>query len=253
MPETADPARPAPGPRLEPKLLARVRALLAKAESTTFPEEADALTAKAQQLMSRHAIDAAMLAELRADGAAPEHRRLRVDRPYASAKVQVLAGVATANRCQVVCSRSGELAHVFGFPVDLDVVEVLYTSLLLQATTAMAAAGRRTDNRGRSRTRSFRHAFLLAFATRVAERLEDATRMAVAKAEAEAETALVPVLDHRTAEVDRAVQDAFPRLGTRRLSVSSTDGLAAGRRAGDRADLGTASMGPAPRGDRPTA
>ena len=37
-------------------MLERVRALLAKAESTTFPEEADALTAKAQQLMTRHAL-----------------------------------------------------------------------------------------------------------------------------------------------------------------------------------------------------
>jgi hypothetical protein len=38
-----------------------VRALLAKAESTTYPEEADALTAKAQELMARHSIDRAML------------------------------------------------------------------------------------------------------------------------------------------------------------------------------------------------
>ena len=49
-------SRPAEDPLLE-----RVRALLAKAESTSFPEEADALTAKAQELMARHAIDAAML------------------------------------------------------------------------------------------------------------------------------------------------------------------------------------------------
>ena len=43
----------------EPKMLARIRALLAKAEATTFVEEADAFTAKAQELMARHAIDAA--------------------------------------------------------------------------------------------------------------------------------------------------------------------------------------------------
>ena len=39
--------------RPDEKVLGRVRALLAKAESTTFPEEAEALTAKAQELMAR--------------------------------------------------------------------------------------------------------------------------------------------------------------------------------------------------------
>ncbi len=34
-------------------MLQRVRALLAKAESTTFPEEAEALTGEAQELMAR--------------------------------------------------------------------------------------------------------------------------------------------------------------------------------------------------------
>ena len=42
-------------------VLAKVRALLAQAESTTFEAEAEAFTAKAQELMARHAIDAALL------------------------------------------------------------------------------------------------------------------------------------------------------------------------------------------------
>ncbi|RST20878.1 bifunctional 3'-5' exonuclease/DNA polymerase [Streptomyces sp. WAC04770] len=43
-------------------MLTRIRALLAKAEATGFPEEAEALTAKAQELMARHSIDEALLA-----------------------------------------------------------------------------------------------------------------------------------------------------------------------------------------------
>src|SRR6202035_1951697 len=42
---------------LDDRILARVRSLLAKAESTEFEAEADSLTAKAQELMTRHAID----------------------------------------------------------------------------------------------------------------------------------------------------------------------------------------------------
>lgn len=47
---------------IEPRMLGRIRALLAKAEATTFPEEAEALSAKAQELMARHTVDEALLA-----------------------------------------------------------------------------------------------------------------------------------------------------------------------------------------------
>ena len=43
------------------RALGRVRGLLAKAESTEFPEEADALTVKAQELMAAYALDEALL------------------------------------------------------------------------------------------------------------------------------------------------------------------------------------------------
>ena len=43
------------------RVLDRVRGLLTKAESTEFPAEAEALTAKAQELMARHSIEQAMV------------------------------------------------------------------------------------------------------------------------------------------------------------------------------------------------
>ena len=58
--------------------------MLAKAESTTFPDEAEALTAKAQELMDRHAIDRAMLAASSpGHTSTPEGRQVPVDAPYA--------------------------------------------------------------------------------------------------------------------------------------------------------------------------
>ena len=62
--------------------------------------------------------------------------------------------VAAANRCRAVWHRSLGLCTVLGFPGDLDAVELLVTSLLVQATTAMVQAGSRRDVYGRSRTRS---------------------------------------------------------------------------------------------------
>jgi hypothetical protein len=65
-----EPVGPVPGtpvhvPRREdePRSLGRIRALLAKAEATGYPPEAEALTAKAQELMARYSIDEAVLAD----------------------------------------------------------------------------------------------------------------------------------------------------------------------------------------------
>src|SRR5260370_42461587 len=50
-----------PSHKVDQRMLDRVRGLLANAESTEFPEEAEALTSRAQELMARHSIDDALL------------------------------------------------------------------------------------------------------------------------------------------------------------------------------------------------
>ena len=72
-----------------------------------------------------------------------------------------------------------------GFPADLEAVELLYTSLLVQATSAMLRAGGKQDGSGRSRTRAFRESFLLAYAIRIGERLSEAADHAEQEAVAE--------------------------------------------------------------------
>jgi hypothetical protein len=220
---------------IDDKVLGRVRALLAKAESTEFPEEAEALTAKAHELMARYAIDHLRVGD---SGSGPGLHRLAVDPPYPSAKFLLLGGIARANRCEAVWSKHDGVATIVGFPVDVQTVEILYTSLLIQATSAMLGHGAKADHRGRSRTKAFRHSFLLAFGARIGQRLAEQTEAAEQAAAAEPTgTALVPLLTERAAEVDRAVDEAFPRLSRQRVSASSGEGLAAGQAAADRADL----------------
>src|SRR5947208_14146796 len=91
-------------PGVPPAMLGKVRALLAKAESTTFDAEAEALTAKAQELMARHRIDTALLDRDNFDPTAPDGTRIRVENPYAPAKSLLLSLVAEANRCSAVYS-----------------------------------------------------------------------------------------------------------------------------------------------------
>jgi hypothetical protein len=219
------------------RVLEKVRALLAKAESTTFPEEAEALSAKAQELMARHAIDDAMVVTADGAGDVPGGLRLPVDDPYARAKSTLLSQVASANRCRSVWSPGLGFSTVFGFDGDLRFVDVLYTSLLVQATTAMVAAGSQVDGYGRSRTRSYRQSFLVAYATRIGERLRAADAAARAEAAEEYGAALLPVLADRSTAVDAACDAAFPGAIRRSISVTNAAGWAAGAAAAELASL----------------
>lgn len=229
------PVEPAGG---DPKMLARIRALLAKAESTDFPEEAEALTAKAQSLMARHAIDAAVLGRRSgAPATAVRARRMHLDDPHVEAKAAVAQAVGSANGVRVVLHPALGLATLVGAADDLDLVELMVTSLLVQAGRAMAVAA----GTGGARTRStaYRRGFLYAFAQRIGERLTAACDRATAEATATYGASLVPVLAERERAVDAAVSELFPRLRRRGGRTVDPAGWHAGRQAADDAELGT--------------
>lgn len=233
---TSAPRRRDPSRAADPKITERVRALLAKAESTTFPDEAETFTAKAQELIARHAIDLALL-----EGGPPSDdvvgRRILIDDPYARPKSVLVSVIAKANRASAVFNDGLGFSTVFGQPSDLDAVEMLFTSLLTQATASMTAAGRRGG--ARARGRSFRQSFLLAFATRIGERLQAATSAAVEDARAVHGDNILPVLASQDAAATDARDAAFPRLVVgRRLTTSSPEGWFAGQAAADLAHLG---------------
>jgi Protein of unknown function (DUF2786) len=238
-PHAAKPVGSAPV-TLDDKILSRVRGLLAKAESTTFEEEADALLSKAQELMARHAIDIAMLEALKVGGTtAPGAmaRRMHIDDPYFEAKTILLSVVGQANHCTSVTDTKLGLVTVLGFDADQDIVELLFTSLLAQATTAMVAAGRSTDRSGASRTKSFRRAFILAYASRIGERLEEAKQAATQSAHTDLGDSFLPVLASRDEQVESAVNEMFPNLKRTSSRISNVEGWHAGREAADHATL----------------
>ncbi|KAA9153333.1 DUF2786 domain-containing protein [Amycolatopsis acidicola] len=215
---------------VDEKMLAKVRALLAKAESTPYPEEAEALSAKAQELMSRYSFEQALVDSREAGSA----RRFWLDEPYLAAKSSLVSAVASANRCRAVSYEKLGFLAVVGHEVDLDIVDVLATSLLVQATEAMLAAGRHVSLGGRSRTRSFRHAFLLSYAARIGERLAEADEAVGAQV---VDERLLPVLARRRAEVDALFGRLFPDVARRTHSISNGAGWHAGRAAADQAKL----------------
>ncbi|MFF4328260.1 DUF2786 domain-containing protein [Streptomyces sp. NPDC048387] len=220
---------------IEPKMLGRIRALLAKAEATTYPEEAEALSAKAQELMARHTVDEALLA-VRGGGPArvPGACRIGVEPPYEEAKAVLLDAVATANRCRAVWNSAFEFSTVVGFESDLEAVELLYTSLLVQGTAAMTRAEAAQRAGGRKRTKTFRQSFLLAYASRLGRRLAETAEHTAAETPDH-----LPALRARDVAVTSRADEMFPRTTTTRLR-GATDhaGWEDGTAAADAAHMG---------------
>ncbi|MEU6525667.1 DUF2786 domain-containing protein [Streptomyces sp. NPDC046924] len=225
---TGSPARER---RPESRMLGRIRALLAKAEATGFPEEAEALTAKAQELMARHSVDEALLAVRAPSATAPGACRIGVEPPYEQTKAVLLDAIATANHCRAVWNEAFGFSTVVGFAPDLEAVELLYTSLLVQAGTAMTKAEAAQRAGGRRRTKTFRQSFLAAYAHRVGARL-------AAAAEGQVTDDLLPVLASRDVAVTERLDRLFPETTTTRLrGVSDAAGWEEGARAADDAQV----------------
>ena len=233
----------------------KIRALLDKAEATTFPAEAEALTAKATALMASWQITEAMLAAGRppTDRGAITTRDVELGKGhYVNARLSLLASAATFAQCRVLTSTgwNGRVGQVIGHAADVERAEMLYTSLLVQATAAAAQAP--VDARSGLSTTSWRRNFLLGFARTTNDRLFEATEAAVAEADVRAArdaahaspgngagSSVALVLAERVDEVDAWIRAEHGRVGTARPArASSSAGWAQGRAAGRRADLG---------------
>ncbi|MER6569152.1 DUF2786 domain-containing protein [Streptomyces sp. NPDC001093] len=225
-------SRRAPG-QAASRMPARIRALLAKAEATGYPEEAEALSAKAQELMARHSVDEALLAAEAPAPDAPGACRIGLEPPYEQAKAVLLDAVAGANNCRAVWNEPLGFSTVVGFEADLEAVELLYTSLLVQATHAMTKAEAAQRAGGRKRTKAFRQSFLAAYAHRIGDRL-------AAAAETQVGQDLLPVLATREIAVTDRLERMFPETTTTRLrGVSDAAGWTEGARAANQAQVRT--------------
>lgn len=220
-------------------VLVRIRALLAQAESTTFEAEAIAFTAKAQELMTRHAIDAAVLQSAAGPRTEqPIQIRVPIDPPYADAKSLLLQTVAEAGRCRTVFHVHVALSTIAGFAADVAGVEMLFTSLLVQAQTALAEAARRSQAGSRTRSQSYRSAFLLAYSGRIRDRLSEINQAVYAEVEAEQGSAFLPVLSAQSDVVDEFMATQFANTVSSPVRGGyDAAGWASGRAAADMAQL----------------
>jgi len=234
------------------RALRRIRGLLDKAGSTSFGPEADALYDKAAELMAKHRIDSALLEA----GRAHAERSPVVERPvdlgsgqYVRARLQLIHHVARNHGCRLLThtTRNGRVATVVGLDDDCDRVELLYTSLLLQATRLAGAAWAARGSSGSQV--AWKREFMFGFAARVGERLAELAALAAADSGGGAERgsgggAVAIVLAGRSERVDEWMARAYPRVRLLAPAAGFTGhgGLAAGRSSADQADLGSRAV-----------
>lgn len=257
--------------------LEKIRALIATAESFTRGgnhEAAASYQAKAQELMTKWSIEEAQLAGLRDAGSIEIGVTYLWEpfSPYQEPKIQLIDAIARHNGCKtpetkgcwredpnstaptyylrLVRNAKGQpikhtKIHLIGRPRDREFVEMLYTSLLLQAQIEfeskavqeqMAAQTSHPGHRIR-----WRNSFIQGYVSGVDARLREAKRTVVNSTPGAA-----LVLADASKLVDGWIKGEYGKLGKGRLPQSG-GGFGAARMAGTaaglRADIGQARVG----------
>ncbi|MTD13823.1 DUF2786 domain-containing protein [Nakamurella sp. YIM 132087] len=247
------------------KNLSRIAALLRKAESTENEHEADAYLQAAQRLATLNSVDLAVARAHTTEKerrSVPEQRTIEIGpsgkrglRTY----VQLYLAIARANQVTCDIARNSTRVYAYGFDSDLDAVDALYSSLVVQMVRSCDAYlrsperlakdtvadvedfwdGQRWRRRQVERpvhATTARINFQAAFAARIGKRLAQAREKA--QAEVVADTARTGVeLVLRAKEVELA--DHYKAHSTARGSWGGYRADAGhsefSRRAGDRA------------------
>ncbi|MEU5433843.1 DUF2786 domain-containing protein [Streptomyces sp. NPDC020719] len=223
-------------------MLARIRALLTKAEATEFAEEAEQLTAKASELMAKYGIEQTMLSAAKPKQERPTSRLIEITGTYAKDRQQLLSYIGTALGAQTVYTRvrSTTTGHpvlavdLFGYESDLERIELLFNSLVLQAFNGM----KRVRPLYGESTTSYRKTWLAGFSVAIYNRLKSAEETAKADYEETSGTSVALVLADRKSLVIAERDKKYLKLGKTPKRKLSGSGWGAGNAAGKRADIG---------------
>jgi hypothetical protein len=131
------------------KMLERVRALLAKADSTTFPAEAETFRAKADELMTAYSLSQWQVEEAQR-GSTERVKPVRrdFDRAWRHSKFRsdlfgLFQDIAAHCRCVVGwrgINYDTNVCPVYGLPSDLDYLDALFTSVMLEVAKNLQPA-----------------------------------------------------------------------------------------------------------------
>lgn len=220
----------------------KINKLLSKAQGASTEEEAGAFFAKAEELMTKWAIDDAMLRHAgKLEDESIEQRKVPVASTFFSADMTLASNVSRSHNVRLLQNKQGRYIILIGFTSDIENVLTLYNLLRIQAVR-FSQQHNLTDMAGFDRY-VWRRSFRTSFAQRIGERLAEQRRITTHEAEKVHGSGMELVLVDKKKQVDRYYDD----LGKGRARMSrqrySGSGASAGRSAANRADLGNARVG----------
>lgn len=257
-----------------------VAALLAKAERTDNPDEADAYLSKAQQLATLYAIDLAAAAAAnggRSRSSTPVQRTIVMGQPRKHVLPHLVAlflAIARPNDVKADIAHNSTYVIAYGLSDDIDTVEGIWLAcaprMVAECAQWIAGDSWRDDRVGRwthqgfvhvpASARSAKAAFCSAFAARIGARLNDARAAAIAESDETAGQSTADpgsggaelVLVQKSEQIDEFYRSTSNARGSWRGFRGATAGRAsasgqAGDAAGRRARLGTEEPLPGPR------
>ncbi len=258
--------------------LDRIAALLAKAERTDNPDEADAYLTKAQLLATLASIDLASARNFtrNAESTSPITRTITIGEKGKRANthlVNLFVVVAHSNSAHVDVARDSTYVLCFGMPSDLDSIETLFASIAVQMTSQANAYvtsgswrgevfdgrvrvnGKITRRRREFTAQTARAAFYRAYILRIDERLRDGRNQAIQESDrvnvghihagGESGALVLAGKEKAVAEFHRRTSQARGSWSGYSGSATAHSGSAAsaGRTAASRARLGEPTLG----------
>lgn len=233
-------------------MIQKIEALLRKAESTQFDAERELYMAKVDELILKYEIDVAVLyaaQKARGINEKPILIELTLADPYEMAKGILLNTVMRHQNCQLVRYRGyyteknedgakSTLYKAVGFESDLNLVKMLFSSLLLQCQIQMVRDFKtRTDQ---THAKTWRQDYYMGFANEVGRRFAENRR---ANMEKEDVKDFLPVLHDRKKEVDNEARGQFGQTSRYVVRHNGGAGYHKGVNAGSKADIGNSRIG----------
>lgn len=219
------------------KIINQIKKLLALAESAN-ENEASVAAAKAQEMMMRYNLTLSSIGESSEEDISISETTLDEWGRHISWRSILITGVSRSNYCDaiLVTAKGMQAVKLIGRSTNASIATSMYEYL---AKTIDRLALQADGNRG------YKNSFRLGCASRIAQRLLD--QMEAQRKDGVAGTSTTDgvsaivvkaMTDKLLAEVKDYMRSNYPRMrSANRATVSSSDGFAAGKAAGDRVSL----------------